>query len=271
MTDTTTTAAPAENTRLAKRDAVPVAMSTGGAFAPRNLQEAIELAKIFAASGMLPKHFEGNPGAVLLGMQLGAELGLSPIAALQNIYVVGGRPTLWGDAVLAVVKGHPDCEYVKESIDTQTMTATCVVKRRGSDPITGTFSMADAKTANLQGKQGPWTQYPKRMLQMRARAFACRDAFPDALRGIGVYEEARDIPAGIDPDGVVNAKLDAGDHPFGFQTAKPAETATEQTPPPATKTAARVMDEKDKSEAIETKKKPRGQQTLPDEREAGQD
>ena len=36
-------------------------------------------------------------------------------------------------------------------------------------------------------------------------------------------------------------------------------------------TAAQVMDEKDKSEAIETKKKPRGQQTLPVEREAGQD
>jgi hypothetical protein len=32
------------------------------------------------------------------------------------------------------------------------------------------------------------------MLQMRARAWAIRDAFPDALRGIGVAEEVRDIP-----------------------------------------------------------------------------
>src|SRR6185295_12780043 len=53
---------------------------------------------------------------------------------------------------------------------------------------------ADAKTANLWGKAGPWTQYPKRMLQMRARGFGCRDCFPDLLRGIIIKEEAEDMP-----------------------------------------------------------------------------
>jgi hypothetical protein len=43
------------------------------------------------------------------------------------------------------------------------------------------------------GKQGgPWTQYPRRMLQMRARGFALRDAFPDVLRGLVTAEEAAD-------------------------------------------------------------------------------
>ena len=54
--------------------------------------------------------------------------------------------------------------------------------------------MADAKTAGLIGKQGPWTQYPKRMRQMRARAFALRDVFPDVLRGMPVAEELQDMP-----------------------------------------------------------------------------
>jgi hypothetical protein len=54
--------------------------------------------------------------------------------------------------------------------------------------------MDDAKAAGLQGKQGPWTQYPKRMRQMRARAFALRDVFPDVLRGLPVAEEVMDIP-----------------------------------------------------------------------------
>ena len=59
-------------------------------------------------------------------------------------------------------------------------------------PTTRTFSQEDAKRANLWGKAGPWTAYPKRMLQMRARSFALRDSFPDALKGVGISEEVRD-------------------------------------------------------------------------------
>ena len=55
--------------------------------------------------------------------------------------------------------------------------------------------MDDAKAAGLLGKQGPWTQYPKRMRQMRARAFAVRDVFPDVLKGLPVAEEVMDTPS----------------------------------------------------------------------------
>jgi hypothetical protein len=60
--------------------------------------------------------------------------------------------------------------------------------------LTRSFSVADAKKASLWGKAGPWSNYPKRMLQMRARSWALRDAFPDVLRGIGIKEEQHDIP-----------------------------------------------------------------------------
>jgi hypothetical protein len=73
-------------------------------------------------------------------------------------------------------------------------TAICVAKRRGRKPVTAKFSVDDAKRAGLWGKQGPWTQYPKRMLQMRARGFALRDAFPDVLKGLITSEEAMDFP-----------------------------------------------------------------------------
>jgi len=76
------------------------------------------------------------------------------------------------------------------------MVATCAARRK-DDPteIVSVFSVADAKKAGLWGKAGPWQQYPKRMLQMRARGFALRDAFPDVLRGVISAEEAADIPA----------------------------------------------------------------------------
>jgi hypothetical protein len=54
--------------------------------------------------------------------------------------------------------------------------------------------MFDAKRAGLAGKSGPWSQYPARMLALRARGFALRNAFADALRGLVTAEEAQDYP-----------------------------------------------------------------------------
>jgi hypothetical protein len=75
------------------------------------------------------------------------------------------------------------------------LVATCTAIRVGAEPVVRSFSVEDAKKAGLWGKAGPWQQYPKRMLQMRARGFAVRDAFPDVLRGLITAEEAADIPA----------------------------------------------------------------------------
>jgi hypothetical protein len=90
------------------------------------------------------------------------------------------------------------CESVTETIDGEgdNMVATCSAKRRGYErPTVVRFSVADAKKAGLWGKTGPWTQYPRRMLQLRARGFALRDAFPDVLKGLVTAEEAHDYPA----------------------------------------------------------------------------
>ena len=77
------------------------------------------------------------------------------------------------------------------------LTAVCEAKRQGyPSPSVSRFSVADAKKAGLWGKSGPWTQYPSRMLQLRARGFALRNAFADALRGLVTAEEAQDYPQG---------------------------------------------------------------------------
>lgn len=161
--------------------------------APKDLDEAMRFADMLANASIVPKDYIGKPGNCLVAIQWGMELGLQPMQAMQSIAVINGRPSLWGDAMLALVKAHPAFEWIKEGCDGTV--ATCTVKRRGEPEVVQTFAMEDAKRAGLTGKQGPWTQYPKRMLQMRARGFALRDAFPDALRGVVSAEEARDTPA----------------------------------------------------------------------------
>ncbi len=159
---------------------------------PQTLDEAMQFAGMMSKSNIVPKDYQGNPGNVLVAVQWGMELGLQPLQAMQNIAVINGRPSIWGDAMLAIVRGSGLLESIKEDISETG--AVCTIKRRGEDAVSREFTIEDAKRAGLYGKQGPWQQHPKRMMQMRARAFALRDVFPDVLRGVNIAEEARDMP-----------------------------------------------------------------------------
>lgn len=174
-----------------------ISTQRAGGLALATMGEAMQFAKMVSQSDFAPKDFKGKPESCLLAIQHGSEVGLSPMQSLQSIAVINGRPTIWGDAALALVQSSPACEYVREYIDGEgdKAVAVCEVKRRGYPAATEAhFSMADAKRAGLAGKSGPWTQYPTRMLALRARGFALRNAFADALRGLVTAEEAQDYP-----------------------------------------------------------------------------
>jgi len=166
-------------------------------FAPTTMGEAVQFSEMLASSSMVPKAYQGKPNDVLVCVQWGYEMGLAPMQALQNIAVINGKPSVYGDAMMALVQSSPVCEDIEEYFEGEGTTnpvAVCVAKRKGRKPVITKFSVEDAKRAGLWGKGGPWTAYPKRMLQMRARGFALRDAFPDVLKGMITVEEAQDYP-----------------------------------------------------------------------------
>lgn len=170
---------------------------TGGplaALVPATLDDAFRLAKALSMSGdMVPKHFQGKPEACMAAIVRGMEVGLAPMQALSNIAVINGRPSLWGDALPALVQRaghHVDVEIEGEG-DRAVAVATLTRGDTGK-VIVRRFSMADAKRAGLLGKQGPWQQYPTRMLAHRARSWAVRDGAADALMGMHVAEETQD-------------------------------------------------------------------------------
>lgn len=162
-------------------------------FEPKSIDEMWTLAEIYAKSDFVPKDFQGKPSNCFVAMNWGKEVGLKPMQSIQNIAVINNRPSMWGDAQLALVRSSPHCEYVLETWE-DNGTAICRAKRRNEPEQIRTFSIEDAKIAGLAGKQGPHTQYPKRMRQLRARAFALRDVFTDVLRGIPQTEELLTIP-----------------------------------------------------------------------------
>jgi len=167
-------------------------------FAPTTLTEAIQFSEMLASSSMVPRAYQGKPNDVLVCLQWGYEMGMAPMQALQNIAVINGKPSMYGDSLMALVQASPTCENIEEYFEnegTPNPVAVCVAKRKGRTPVIFKFSVEDAKRAGLWGKTGPWQAYPKRMMQMRARGFALRDAFADVLTGLITAEEAHDWPA----------------------------------------------------------------------------
>lgn len=178
---------------------------------PQNLQEAMQLADMLANSNLVPKSYQGKAGDVLVACQWGSEIGLKPLQALQNIAVINNVPAVWGDALVALVRGSGLCEYIKQDWDAATKTAICSVKRRGEPEETRTFSEEDARLAGHLNKD-TYKKNLQRMLYIRARAFALRDVFADVLKGLKVAEEVEDYP--------VEKELNSA--PTGVPAAKPA-------------------------------------------------
>ena len=180
-------------------------LTTTKGFAPATMTEAMEFSKMLSQSSMVPKAYQGKPNDIMVCVQWGYEIGLAPMQALQNIAVINGKPSVYGDAAMALVQASPVCEDIEESFEGEgdSLVAVCIAKRKDRKPVIARFSVNDAKRAGLWGKQGPWTQYTRRMMQMRARGFALRDAFPDVLKGLITAEEAQDFPTEKDVTPVI--------------------------------------------------------------------
>lgn len=209
-----------------------IPMVEGKGLQPADFDGLWRLSTVMTASGVLPRDLR-TPEATFVVLNMGAELGLSPMAAVQNISVINGRPVVWGDALLGLVRASGILTSFSETFTgdfpSDDFTAVCTC-HRGDEEITRTFSIEDAKAAGLwkYPQQGttPWCRYPKRMLQMRARSWALRDGFGDVLKGIAAREELEpgfDADTRFDEEGQVYEPVT----PEGEITTEPVNTDPE--------------------------------------------
>ncbi len=199
-------------------------VATTFSLVPQSLRDAMELSKLIADSDLAPKDYRGKPGNVLIAVQMGQEVGLSPMTAIQSIAVINGKPSLYGDVGKAILLSKG---FIIEEGDTEVVKKTgagrCKITRPGHPPCERTFTIENAKSAGLWGKEGPWTKYKERQLAWRAFWFAARDVAADVLKGLNGAEEIQDLevrdmgaaevvrpePARPAPDPYSDEKLDA--------------------------------------------------------------
>lgn len=161
--------------------------STAQAIAPRNMEEVWKMSTKIAAAQI---YGVKNPEDAFVRVTAGIELGFSPIQALRAIHVIEGTPTLSADAMVALVRQSPDCEYF-EVVESTADKCTIKAKRVHGSEQTCTWTMADAQRAELSGKTN-WQRYPRQMLRHRASAELARQEFPEVALGIYTPDEISD-------------------------------------------------------------------------------
>lgn len=145
--------------------------------------EQMQYAKTVCQGSLVPSAYRGQPANVLIAMDFGRSMGLSPAESLYRITVINGRPSASAELIAANVRRAGHRLRVKK--DDRARTATCEIVRR-DDPdftFTATWDMAKAQQANLSNKEN-WRKYPMAMLTARSITECARDACPEALYGV---------------------------------------------------------------------------------------
>ena len=203
----------------------------------RTTDAAFSLAERINRSSMVPSSYRGKPLDLAVALLFGAEIGLPPMATMNRVVVVEGKPALDAQGIVAVVRaaGH------SISGETSSEKATVRGKRRDTgDEMSVTFTMEDARRAGLASK-AVWKAYPTSMLWARALSQLARMLFADCLMGFSYVPEEADFDGKLDFDAdgrPVNAVIPS-------ETVQPVEaapSATRTVKAPAPHQSAPVVD-----------------------------
>lgn len=205
-----------ESTELAPRQTqeiqaiAPKAGRNIMAFIPQTPEEIKWTVGMIVGARLAPDSYKGDQKQIAVGIMKGLEIGMPPLAALANIAIINGRPTIWGDGAIALAQSRgllsgieeieigtiPGADDTVQDFATDYGIEVRLTRKGVSGAFVGRFTVGDAKRAKLwaNASKQPWMLYPKRMLRMRAIGFAIRNGFADCLAGMYIREEIDDIP-----------------------------------------------------------------------------
>jgi hypothetical protein len=176
------------------------------AFEPTNFNEAREVARMVASVQLCGCASEAEAMGKIM---LGAQLGWSVMVSLMNLFAIstptGPKLGMYASAARALAMAHPACEYLKCTEATPEK-ATYVIKRKGYEEVTRTWTKEDSARAGLvdrgEKKDGKSTnnhdKYPTDMNIARASIALIRQVIPEALMGVSTVEELQAEPTKVE-------------------------------------------------------------------------
>lgn len=144
------------------------------------LEAAHKIGSALANTQMVPQTFRGKPDDAAAAILYGAELGLKPTQALQQVFVVHGQPAIYARTMVGLLKSKG---YTFETVDTSDNAVTV----RGTSPRgeveESTWTIDRAKKAGYTGNK-KYQSDPQAMLYAKAASEVSRKLAPDVLLGI---------------------------------------------------------------------------------------
>lgn len=145
------------------------------------MSAAKQLADAICSTDMVPARFKGKPGDGAAAILYGAELGLTPIQSMQQIFTVHGSPAIFARTMVAILKSRGYRIWTVDSTD-ESVTVS------GDDPRTGvsetsTWDIDRARKAGYTSNKKYDTD-PQAMLYAKAAAEVCRKLAPEVLLGM---------------------------------------------------------------------------------------
>ncbi|AMS02802.1 RecT-like ssDNA annealing protein [Gordonia phage Yeezy] len=168
------------------------------------MNTAYELAEAMCGTALVPSTYRGKPQDGTAAILYGAELGLTPIQSLQQIFVVHGTPAIYARTMVALLKSRGFKIWTESSSDEAVTVmgqapdgtaevSTWTIERAEKAGYVPTIDDATGKykvnsKGNLIGNEKYLTD-PQAMLYAKAAAEVCRRLAPDVLLGIAYTRE----------------------------------------------------------------------------------
>ena len=163
-------------------------------------QTGQRMCQLLAASSLVPRDFQGNLPNVMIALEIANRTKSSPLAVMQNLYIVQGKPSWSSQFVIAALnscgKFSPLRFAVQGEGDSRSCYAWAIETGTGERLEGPPVSIEMARKEGWYAKAGSkWQTMPELMLRYRAAAFFGRLYAPDVLMGMQASDEIDDIAA----------------------------------------------------------------------------
>ncbi len=166
--------------------------------APISMEKMMDMANMLAKSTIVPQEYRNRPENVFLALDTANRLGMSPMAIMNGMYIVQGRPTFSGSFIAGLLKSTPlfsDVELVwvgEKGKDTWGCYVQAIETRTGKLLKGVTVDMKMAKGEGWT-RNTKWQTMPELMLTYRAYSFFGRTHASELLSGIYDRDEMEDV------------------------------------------------------------------------------
>lgn len=147
----------------------------------QELAAAHQLGTALCSTEFVPASFRGKPEAAAAAILAGKSLGLDPMNALANIFVVSGRPSMYARTMAALVM---QAGHTIRRVEATEQRVAYEGRRKGETTFTRVeWTIARAQKAGYTSNKKYQTD-PIGMLTAKCQAEICRVIAPDVLTGI---------------------------------------------------------------------------------------